>query len=238
MVQRMMDPLAPAGPAAATDVAVQHGLAPGLYALLSDNLLPHEGFAAAAAALARAGAPTLQLRVKAPLADVQRLALQREVAAALAGWGGLLVINDRADLAALLAAEAPELRVGLHLGQDDLPPHLARTIVGPRVLLGLSTHSLAQVAAAADAPVDYLGFGPIAPTSTKAQPDALVGVDGLAAAAALSAHPLVAIGGLGLVAAMACRRAGAHATAIAGALFMGDPALLEARARELVEALS
>jgi len=221
------------------DVASQHPLAPGLYALLSDNLLPLERYPAAAATLAAAGVRTLQIRVKAPVGDARLLALQRAVAAALAGWDGLLVCNDRPDLAALLLREAPPgLRVGLHLGQDDLPPRAARAIVGPDVLLGLSTHTPAQVAAAAAEPVDYLGFGPVFATTTKANPDPVVGLSGLAAAARAAARPVVAIGGISAADAPACRAAGAHAVALVGALFAAGEAGLAERARALLEVLA
>lgn len=212
-------------------------LVPGLYPLLTDPLVGLDDFPRAARALADAGVLTLQLRVKADIGDGRRLALQRAVTAALADWPGLLVINDRADLAALLRHEAPPtIAVGLHLGQDDLPPAHARAIVGPDVVIGLSTHSPDQVRAAAAEPVDYLGYGPIFPTRTKANPDPVVGLAGLAAAASLTSLPLVAIGGVDLATAPACRDAGAHAVAVSGALFAGDLANLTGRAHALVRA--
>ena len=215
--------------------ASQHVLEPGLYALLSDNVIFPELFAAAALALASAGVRTIQLRVKDELDDSRRLALQREVTQALTGWTGLLVVNDRADLAAILRHEAPAaMRVGLHLGQDDLPPTAARRVVGPDVVVGLSTHDLTQVAAAAAEPVDYIGYGPVFATRTKASSNPQVGLDGLRAAAAASRWPVVAIGGVGADQAAQCRLAGAHAVAMASALF-GDELLdLSARARAVL----
>src|SRR5262245_59923902 len=88
-----------------------------------------------------------------------------------------LVINDRVDIALAVGAE------GVHLGQDDLPLPAARAIA-PRLVIGISTHNLAQARAAAEGGADYLGFGPIYPTATKQNPDPVVGVGQLARAVA------------------------------------------------------
>jgi len=212
----------------------------GLYALLTDDLLPIEAHPEAAGLLAAAGAAVIQLRLKAA-PDRERLASQRAVMERLRGWRGVLCVNDRADLAVILAREAPPgLRAALHLGQDDLPPVAARAIVGPEVLVGLSTHDLDQIAAAEGEPVDYLGFGPIFPTGTKVNPDPVVGLDGargLAAAARATSRPLVAIGGIGLERLREVRAAGARAIALASALSAGGLGGLEARARAAAEAL-
>jgi len=203
----------------------------GLYPLLSEGPLPLGDFAAAARALAPY-VSVMQVRVKS-LGDRARLALVKEVADVLQGWGGVLVVNDRADLAHILARETT-LQVGLHLGQTDLPPRAARAIVGPDVIIGLSTHDLTQLAAASDEPVDYVAFGPVFQTTTKAHPDPLVGLAGLHAAAALTTRPLVAIGGLDPERARAACDAGASAVAVAGALFADGLAGLAERARRFV----
>ncbi|MFO0748960.1 MAG: thiamine phosphate synthase [Myxococcota bacterium] len=196
----------------------------GLYPLLSEGALPLADFPPAARMLADLGVSVLQVRLKGA-SDRQRLGVQRAVADALTdvGFRGTLVVNDRADLARVLADEYP-LRVGLHLGQDDLPPRSARDIVGPDVVIGLSTHDAQQLALGLEAPVDYLAFGPIFATATKAKADPVVGVEGLAAASqAVRSHarprPLVAIGGLDPARAKACAAVGADAWAVAQALF-------------------
>jgi thiamine-phosphate pyrophosphorylase len=97
-----------------------------------------------------------------------------------------LILNDRADYAALFG-------LGLHVGQSDLPPTEARAIIGPDALLGYSTHSHAQLAAAQGLPVNYLAIGPIFETSSKLNPDPVVGLQPF-----VSRHPLVAIGGITL----------------------------------------
>jgi thiamine-phosphate pyrophosphorylase len=158
-----------------------------------------------------AGASVLQLRIKPPrplatAALVRAAELARRVTAAA---GALLVIDDRVDVA--LAVDAD----GVHLGQRDLPiarvrPLLARA--GRRLLIGVSTHDPRQVAQAIADGADYLGYGPVFATATKANPSPVVGLDGLAAAVALAgAVPVVAIGGIAPADAPAIARAGAAA---------------------------
>lgn len=108
-----------------------------------------------------------------------------------------LIINDRVDLC--IAADAD----GVHLGQDDLPPAAARRILEaaaaagdqPR-LIGFSTHNPGQVRAAAALPVDYLAIGPVFATSSKANPDPVVGLLGVREARKATGRPLVAVGGI------------------------------------------
>lgn len=125
------------------------------------------------------------------------------------------VVNDRADLAKLFDAV-------LHVGQDDLPPSAARTIVGPDAIIGFSTHNEAQLRAAAHEPVNYLALGPLYGTSTKMNPDATVGLDQLRLLRPLADLPLVAIGGITRSTAMAAREAGADSLAIVADLFPED----------------
>ncbi|MCA9513884.1 MAG: thiamine phosphate synthase, partial [Myxococcales bacterium] len=203
-------------------------------------VVPPSELPAAARAVAEAGVGVMQLRLK-ELPDRERLTAHRAVLAALGAlrWRGVLVIDDRADLALVARADAPAgLRVGLHVGQDDLPARAARELVGPDVLLGLSTHDLAQVEAARALPVDYLGFGPLFATTTKARHDPTVGLDGLAAACRAARDlPIVAIGGIGLDIVARVREAGAHGVAVASALFGGPADGLVARARAAHEGM-
>jgi thiamine-phosphate pyrophosphorylase len=191
----------------------------GLYPLLDSQFLPLGDFAAAARAVVDAGCRQVQLRLKAA-SDRERLQVQRSVMDAVAGRGARLVINDRADLARVLIIEAPEdLQVGLHLGQDDLPPGTAREMLGSKVHIALSTHSLAQVEATRIEPVDAIAYGPIFGTFSKERPDAEVGLGGLERAVAASPWPVIAIGGLNAERAQACLDAGAAATAVISDLF-------------------
>ena len=105
--------------------------------------------------------------------------------------GVLVLINDRVDIALTAGAD------GVHLGQDDLPPTEARKILGPNAIIGLSTHTVEQAAEGLKMPVDYLAIGPIFDTSTKLNPDAVVGTAGLKnVRRVIGGFPLVAIGGI------------------------------------------
>jgi thiamine-phosphate pyrophosphorylase len=106
--------------------------------------------------------------------------------------GATLIVNDFVELAARIGAD------GVHVGQGDISPTEARRIIGPDMLLGVSTHSREQFLAALDEPVDYIAVGPVFGTTTKANPDPMVGVDLVEFAAKQLAGrlPLVAIGGI------------------------------------------
>jgi len=184
------------------------------------------GTVAAAGALLEAGAAILQLRHK----DNYTRAVFAEaetVAGMCRDAGALLVVNDRADIARLLSA-------GLHLGQDDLTPQLARTICGADALIGFSTHNEEQLRAAEQAPVDYLALGPIFGTASKRNPDPVVGVEELRRLRPLTQLPLAGIGGITMDNAGAVFEAGADAVAVIGDLLNGvrNAAQLRARTEE------
>jgi thiamine-phosphate pyrophosphorylase len=125
-----------------------------------------------------------------------------------------LIMNDRADLC--LAADFD----GVHVGQDDLSPESVRAIIGPERMLGVSTHNVEQLRAAAQTSADYLAIGPVFGTVSKLNPDPVVGLEGVRAARELIGpeRPLVAIGGIGVEQAADVLRAGATSVAIIGAL--------------------
>ena len=128
-------------------------------------------------------------------------------------------VNDRLDVALTVGADV------VHLGQDDLPladAQRVRAAAGrPDMLIGFSTHNPAQAAAAAAAGADYIGFGPVFGTRSKANPDPTVGLDALAEVCRAVTVPVVAIGGITLAAVPAVARAGASAAALIAA---GDAA--------------
>lgn len=158
-----------------------------------------------AEALLEAGVKILQFRHKAAWTQLDYDEAER-VCALCRDAGALFVMNDRADYAKLLG-------VALHLGQDDLPPVAARKIVGDTPI-GLSTHNRRQVSFGNDEPVDYLALGPIFTTSSKQNPDPVVGLDGLQKLRPLTTKPLVAIGGITLENAAATLAAGADSVAV------------------------
>jgi thiamine-phosphate pyrophosphorylase len=161
-------------------------LKPGLYLILGE---PPAGCRALARMAVACRVPMLQLRCKGP--DIRRfLELAIDLRELTAGTDTRLIINDRPDLALLADAD------GVHLGQTDLPAEQVRRLIGPRKLLGLSTHNLADVRRAADQPVDYIGFGPIYATTSKTDPDPVTGPELLGRATAIAPCPVVAIGGL------------------------------------------
>ena len=200
---------------------------PRVYPILDTESLDRCGIslAVAAAAYLEGGAAILQIRHKAHWSR-DLFAASQEVARLCREAGASLIINDRADFAALLNA-------GLHLGQDDLSPRDARKVLGSNAIIGLSSHSAAQLAAAAGEPVDYVALGPIFATASKRQPDAVVGLDGIRRCRGLMEKPLVAIGGITLDNARDVWTAGADSVAVIAGLM---PAVPTARAlRELME---
>jgi thiamine-phosphate diphosphorylase len=184
---------------------------------------------AQARAACAGGAAAVQLRAKSAT-DSAALALAVAIARETRACGALFFVNDRFDLA--LAAGAD----GVHLGQEDLPPSAIPASFRPRLLVGRSTHTLEQVRATRDEPVDYVAFGPVFGTASKDSPYDARGVGALAEAARLAApRPLIAIGGVDLARAADCVRAGAAGVAVISAVAAaGDP---EAATRALVAAL-
>jgi thiamine-phosphate pyrophosphorylase len=140
--------------------------------------------------------------------------------------GALFVLNDRADLAALLDA-------AVHMGQEDLTPEQARRVMGSSVI-GYSTHNEAQLRSSNDQPADYVALGPIFQTLSKRNPDPVVSVLELKRLRSLTERPLVAIGGITRENAAAALAAGADSVAVIGDLCPrdGDRAALKERARE------
>lgn len=168
--------------------------------------------------LIAAGAPLIQLRDKSQPEQPRRfLSCARELRRITWGIGttprATLIINDRVDIC--LAADAD----GVHLGQDDLSPESARKIFdqvknGKTRIIGFSTHNLAQVIAADSLPIDYIAIGPVFATGSKANPDPVVGLDGVRQARGVTKKPLVAIGGITRQNCAQVKAAGADAVAL------------------------
>ena len=165
------------------------------------------------------GVDVVQLRHKG-LEAAQEMAFLATFREACDRHGALLAVNDRADVARAVGADV------LHLGQDDLPVAVAREIVGPGTLIGVSTHSAEQASAAATtADVDYFCAGPVWPTPTKPGRPA-PGLSLVRYAAALAARvPWFAIGGISTVNIGAVLDAGARRVVVVRAITeAGDPA--------------
>lgn len=216
----------------------------GLYAILD---LPHAGGLApevAARGLVGEGAGPriVQLRAKGA-SEGELLEVARRVRSVMQGAGVRFIVDD--DLEVALACGAD----GVHFGQEDMV-RLAggaawsevllalRRRVGPGFMVGLSTHDLEQVRVSAGLGVDYIGFGPVFPTRSKANPEPCVGLDALGRACEISSCPVVAIGGIGGDEALACVRAGAAAVAMIGGLVGRSELEVRERAALLAEVLA
>ena len=180
---------------------------PRLYAIIDPAQSSGRSPIEVAAALLAAGVRLIQLRDKNASSGELYESAQR-VAKCVRKVGGIFIVNDRADVARAVDAD------GVHVGQDDLPVESARALVGPGKLVGYSTHVLEQVRQADRSTADYIAFGPIFPTVSKQNPDAVVGLAGLREARKATRKPLVAIGGITLENARAVIEAGADSVAV------------------------
>jgi thiamine-phosphate pyrophosphorylase len=204
---------------------------PAFYPVLDTEIAIRRGVEPVRAAqqILDAGAQILQFRHKGFLSREAFAWLERTAEITRAA-GAVLVVNDRADLAKLFGA-------ALHLGQDDLPPSAARRVVGSTAVVGFSTHNEAQLRSACAEPVDYLALGPIFGTTTKENPDPVVGLAELRRLRPLSKLPLVAIGGITRANARQVLEAGADSVAVIGDLFP-ENGNLTARAKEYLTLLT
>jgi thiamine-phosphate pyrophosphorylase len=207
--------------APATSARARLGRLRGLYAIVG-NTGPGSAASQARAAI-EGGAAVVQVRVKdAPAGEV--LAAAREVVA-LARGRALVIVNDRADLALLSGAD------GVHGGDDDLPPAEARRLVGPGLLVGRTTRTLAEARAAIAEGADHVGFGPLFGSRSKPLAVPPRGLEALEDLCAALPAPVVAIGGITEETVADVAAAGAACAAVIDDLFgRGRP---EERARAL-----
>ncbi len=207
------------------------GLSPkkaaALYLVADENFYSGSDLIADLKAVLEAGVDFLQWRQKQG-SDSSFLLKAREVGALCREFKTPFVVNDRPDIALLVEADA------LHLGQDDLPIDAARSLVGSQMPIGRSTHSLAQALAAEAEGADYIGFGPIFKTPSKANPDPEVGIDGLLEVLQQVSLPVVAIGGLDENNIAEVARSKVAALAVIRAILKADrPAEMVGRLRSL-----
>lgn len=184
------------------------------------------------AGVCRAGVDVVQLREKElpARALLERAAVAREAAQ---GAGALFVLNDRPDLALACGAD------GVHVGQDDIPAVLARAVLGPDLLVGLSTHAPAELEAAEGEPVDYVSVGPVVPTPTKpGRAGTGLGYVRLAASRLAGANrPFFVTGGVSPATLPDLLAAGARRFVVVRALTEApDPPSVARRMRELIDA--
>jgi len=184
---------------------------PRLYAILDASAHSDtDCLVAFAQELRAAGCTLLQYRNKSGNARImleQARELRRQSRAGVPAPHGL-IMNDRADLC--LAAGFD----GVHVGQEDLSPEAVRAIIGPDRWLGVSTHTPKQLREADLTSADYLAIGPVFATSSKENPDPVVGLEGVRRARSLTRKPLVAIGGITRGNAASVIEAGADSVAV------------------------
>jgi thiamine-phosphate pyrophosphorylase len=168
------------------------------------------------------GVDIVQLRMK-DADDDAVLSAGRRFARVCEAMGALFILNDRPDLVAAVGAD------GVHVGQDDIAVSDARRLVGSDRIVGLSTHSPAQIDAAMAADVDYIGVGPVHATPTKPGRPA-VGLALVGYAAKHAHRPWFAIGGIEADNLMSVREAGAERIAVVRALTDADAPQDAARA--------
>lgn len=201
---------------------------PRVYPIVDTECLERCGLApvTAAAALLDGGAGILQFRHKGHWSrDIFRAG--QEIARLCREAGATFIVNDRADFALLLEA-------GLHLGQDDLPPRDARRLMGTEASIGFSSHNVQQLSAAGGEPVNYVALGPIFATSSKRNPDPILGVEEILRCRALVEMPLVAIGGITQENAPSVIRAGADSVALITGL-LPKPATAQSLRKRMAE---
>jgi thiamine-phosphate pyrophosphorylase len=201
-----------------------------LNVILDADFAPRKHLSGFAEAALHGGASLLQYRDKSgSAADVERVG--REIMAVLANSAVPLVLNDHAEVAGLIGAD------GVHLGRDDMPPALARRLLGTNAIIGRTIQSAADAAGLADEPVDYACIGGVFTTASKANADPPIGLDGFrrlreAIAVRWPALPVGAIAGITKRNAAAVVAAGADGIAVIRAVLgVSDPrkACLELR---------
>jgi thiamine-phosphate pyrophosphorylase len=200
---------------------------PPLYAIIDAALLKTSELSFAEM-MAESGVELLQYRNKhatsRELFDVsQSISAKLSRLARQGAYEPRFIVNDRADIALLVKAK------GVHVGQQDLSVEEARTVVGRNGWVGVSTHSLAQLDAADKTSADYIAFGPIFPTTSKENPDPVVGLELLREARQHTRKPLVAIGGITLERAADTLRAGADSLAVLRDLIVSEDPVARAR---------
>ncbi|WP_321462808.1 thiamine phosphate synthase [uncultured Vibrio sp.] len=146
-------------------------------------------------------------------AFIQRAQAVKEI---LDGTDVPLIINDRVDVALAVDAE------GVHLGQSDMPAHIARQLIGPNKILGLSIENERQLADVNTLPIDYIGLSAIYATPTKTNTQRHWGLDGLKMALKATTLPIVAIGGINETNIPILNATGVHGLALVSAICHAD----------------
>lgn len=205
---------------------------PPLYAIVDTELMMRRGLRLAefARQLDAAGVQMVQYRDKRGSSQ-EILHAAEIIGRAFSRPDQTKILNDYPELV------VPSGWDGVHIGQTDVFLESAREIVGVGRLVGISTHTDEQVRCAASTDVNYIAIGPIFGTTSKADPESMVGLDGIRRARVLTSKPLVAIGGITARNARAVMDAGADSVAVISALLPPDGAVEQA-ARSMLRQVS
>jgi thiamine-phosphate diphosphorylase len=199
----------------------------GLYAIIDNSVRTDLSNIEIAKKVLAGGAGIIQLRGKG-LSSKDLLREAREIGRHAREAGAVFIVNDRADIALLSDAD------GVHLGQVDLPLPEARKILGKEKLIGVSTHNLEQAVKAEREGADYIGFGPVFATDTKADAEEAKGLQALRAVKKGVKIPVVAIGGINLENLKDIIEAGADGAAVISAVAKAEN--IEGATRRFIEA--
>lgn len=183
-----------------------------------------------AAAAAAGGADVIQYREKRQVSTREMMRVAVLISLACREFGTTMLIDDRVDVASAVGATA------VHLGRDDLPPYVARQILGPQAIIGGTANSVDEAVKVARQPVDYLGVGPIFGTSSKGNRAApMLGLDRFAEICAAVDQPVIGIGNITADRVDAVLAAGAYGVAVLSAVVcQEDP---QASCREFASAI-
>ena len=201
----------------------------GLYLVTDRGLCGDRSLEEVVLAAVRGGASCVQLREKdcATRFFVEEASRLRDI---LREARVPLIINDRLDVALAVGAD------GVHIGQEDMPYDIARRLLGPEAIIGLSVETWEDVERAQGLDVDYLGVSPIFETPTKTDTKGSWGIEGLRRVRAYSRHPLVAVGGLNAANAADAVIAGADSIAVVSAICAAsDPLAASRQLRRIIE---
>jgi thiamine-phosphate pyrophosphorylase len=167
-----------------------------------------------AQAIIKAGVKILQLRCK-KMSNADFYTLVTKLIPLCKQHEVLLIVNDRVDVCLITDVS------GVHLGQDDFQVTETRRLL-PDAIIGLSTHNIDQVQQADQLPVDYISIGPIFPTTSKANPDPVVGIELLRKVKAVTSKPIVCVGGIAAMEIPELLRAGADGIALISEIYKTD----------------
>ena len=188
-----------------------------LHVITTETLQTRFSHADIAQLCSAGGADVIQFREKRYQTTQTQLETVSKMKEVLRGEHCSLVVNDRSDIAKAGHAD-------LHIGPNDIAPAIAREILGPQAIIGATANNLTMLRQLQDAPIDYVGVGPVFGTKSKESPAATLGLDGLRDMVQASPFPVIAIGSIQAEQVQAVLETGAHGVAvISGIVLQEDP---------------